>query len=120
MSETVRAWAFDALVIFGIVVMTLGVLGTFRMPDLYTRLHAASKSVFLGVMVIAVAGMVVAERAIITRLVLICLVLLITTPVASHVIGRAGFLLDERATSPGKGDHARSDTSEDESAIWSS
>jgi multicomponent Na+:H+ antiporter subunit G len=39
----------DALVILGIWVMTVGVYGVIRMPDTYTRLHAASKAVFLGV-----------------------------------------------------------------------
>lgn len=90
-----RAYVFDALVIVGVVVMTLGIIGIIRMPDLYTKLHAASKSVFLGVIVLAMSGMVVADGPIVSRLILISLVLLVTTPVASHVIGRAGSLAHE-------------------------
>ena len=96
-----RAYVFDFLVILGVAVMTLGVIGIIRMPDLYTKLHAASKSVFLGVMVLAVSGMVVAEGASIMRLVLICLALVFVTPVASHVVGRAGHVAHEQMNSPG-------------------
>ena len=45
----------DGLLLLGLLVMTLGVYGMIKMPDIYTRLHAASKSAFLGVAVIAIA-----------------------------------------------------------------
>lgn len=91
----------DTLVILGLLVMTLGVYGMIRMPDIYTRLHAASKSVFLGVIGIAIASMLVSDQASITRLVLLCAFLLVTTPVASHVIGRGAYLHNERMNTPG-------------------
>ena len=94
-----RAYVFDALVILGVVVMTLGVIGIIRMPDLHTKLHGASKSVFLGVIMLAMSGMVVADGPIVARLILISFMLLITTPVASHVIGRAGSLVNDRRES---------------------
>jgi multicomponent Na+:H+ antiporter subunit G len=94
-----RAYVFDALVILGVVVMTLGVIGIIRMPDLHTKLHGASKSVFLGVIMLAMSGMVVADGPIVARLILISVMLLITTPVASHVIGRAGSLVNDRRES---------------------
>lgn len=93
------AYLLDALVILGVVVMTLGIIGIIRMPDLFTKLHAASKSVFLGVIILATSGMVVADGSIVARLILISLMLLVTTPVASHVIGRAGNLVLERVES---------------------
>ena len=43
------AVAADALVLLGLVVTTLGVVGMYRMPDVYTELHAASKAVVLGI-----------------------------------------------------------------------
>src|SRR5918993_4763950 len=48
-------WVADALVILGIAVMTLGVYGIIWMPDVYNKLHAASKVVFLGVISLLVA-----------------------------------------------------------------
>jgi multicomponent Na+:H+ antiporter subunit G len=46
----------DALVLFGVLVMTLGVYGVVRMPDTYSRQHAASKMVFLGVITLLLAS----------------------------------------------------------------
>lgn len=113
-----RAYMFDALVILGVFVMTLGILGIIRMPDLYTKLHGASKSVFLGVMVLALSGMVIADGPIVARLILISLTLLITTPVASHVIGRAGYLMHERMDTPGAIDQSGSILPSEEQPTW--
>ena len=93
------AWIADALVIVGVVIMTLGVIGMARMPDIYVKLHAASKAVFLGVIVLGASTFVTGEPAIIARVVLIVVMLLLTTPVASHAIGRGAFLDHERMTS---------------------
>lgn len=113
-----RAFAFDFFVILGVSVITLGVIGIIRMPDLYTKLHAASKSVFLGVMVLAISGMVVAEAQIMTRLILICITLIFVTPVASHVLGRAGHLVHERMDSPGAIDESGTLIPPDERQSW--
>lgn len=113
-----RPFVFDALVIFGVIVMTLGIIGLIRMPDVYTKLHGASKSVFLGVMVLAVSGMAVGGEAMFSRLLLICLALLITTPVASHVVGRAAFLQHERMTTAGAIDESGSILPAGESPPW--
>lgn len=91
----------DAMIILGLLVMTLGVYGMIRMPDIYTRLHAASKSAFLGVISLAIAAMLVGDQAAVMRLVLLCILLTITTPVASHVIGRGAYLHNERMGTPG-------------------
>lgn len=94
-------WIADALVILGVAVMTIGVYGVIRMPDIYTRLHAASKSVFLGVMSFVLASVVTGDSAIVWRVILIGAVLLLTTPVASHAIGRGAYLERERMRTPG-------------------
>lgn len=93
------AWIADALVLVGVMIMTLGVIGMARMPDIYVKLHAASKSVFLGVVVLGASTFVTGDAAIIARVVLIAAMLLLTTPVASHAIGRGAFLDHERMAS---------------------
>jgi len=113
-----RPYVFDVLVIFGAIVMTLGVIGMIRLPDVYTKLHGASKSVFLGVMVLAVSGMAVGGEAMFSRLLLICLALLITTPVTSHVVGRAAFLQHERMSTAGAVDESGSILPANESPPW--
>jgi hypothetical protein len=40
----VTAWIADILVLVGLAVMTLGVYGILRFPDVYTRLHASGKA----------------------------------------------------------------------------
>jgi multicomponent Na+:H+ antiporter subunit G len=91
----------DALVILGVGVMTMGVYGMVRMPDIYTKLHASSKSVFLGAIALMVASVVTGEKEIIMRVVLIAVALLITTPIASHVIAHAAALEHETMRTPG-------------------
>lgn len=105
MSATTAVLA-DALVVLGVVVMTVGVYGVFRMPDTYTQLHAASKAVFLGVIALVVASAATGEAAVIARSALIAVFLVLTTPVAAHVIGRAAYLLDERMATPGARDES--------------
>jgi multicomponent Na+:H+ antiporter subunit G len=91
----------DALVILGVGVMTMGVYGMVRMPDIYTKLHASSKSVFLGAITLMVASVATGEKEIIMRVVLIGVALLITTPIASHVIAHAAALEHEIMRTPG-------------------
>ncbi|HEV2753952.1 MAG TPA: monovalent cation/H(+) antiporter subunit G [Solirubrobacteraceae bacterium] len=83
------AWVADALVVLGLVVMTLGVVGLFRMPGVLLQLHAASKAVFLGVIAFCVASTATGDGQVIARATLIAAFLLLTTPVAAHAIARA-------------------------------
>lgn len=94
-------WLADALVVLAIAVMTIGVYGIRRMPDVYTQLHATSKAVFLGVIAILVASAVSGDPAIILRLVLIGTFLLLTTPVSAHVVARAAYRRREPMMTPG-------------------
>jgi multicomponent Na+:H+ antiporter subunit G len=86
----------DGLVVLGILVMTVGVYGMIRMPDTYTRLHATSKAVFLGVVSLCVASVVTGDPAIIYRVMLIGAFLLVTTPISAFVVARAAYLRRER------------------------
>jgi multicomponent Na+:H+ antiporter subunit G len=83
------AWIADALIVLGLLVMTLGVYGILRFPDVYTQLHASSKAAFLGVSALLVAAALSGEPSIVGRVPLIVALLAITTPVAAHAIGQA-------------------------------
>ncbi len=82
-------WISDALVALGLAVMTIGVVGIVRMPDVFMKVHAASKSVFLGVCSILVAVTIPGDPSFTARAVLIGLLLILTTPVAAHELARA-------------------------------
>lgn len=100
-STEIGPYLADALVIIGMAIMTLGVVGIIRMPDIYTKMHAASKAVFLGTISFAIASIVTNEWEIIARAILIAGILMITTPVASQVIARAAAIEHELMRSPG-------------------
>jgi len=88
----------DALIIFLLIVGTLFALlaavAVLRMPDLYTRMHGATKSATLGVgcTILAVA-IQFANMETATAAVLIIGFLFMTAPVAAHMIGRAAYRL---------------------------
>jgi multicomponent Na+:H+ antiporter subunit G len=102
----------DALVILGLWVMTVGVYGVIRMPDTYTRLHAASKAVFLGVISLCVSSAVTGDPGIIYRAILIAAFLLVTTPISAFVIARAAFLRGDTMQTPGALDESGKDLTE--------
>lgn len=101
MGEQALALSADGLVLVGLVVTTLGVLGMFRMPDVYTQLHAASKAVFLGIVAFLVASLMAGDARVSSRVLLIAVFLVLTTPVGAHVIARAAWMRGEAMRSPG-------------------
>ena len=110
--ETLAPWVADALVILGISVMTLGVYGVIWMPDVYNKLHAASKVVFLGIISLLVASAATGDPAFVYRVALIGAFLLLTTPVSAHVIGRAAYLRQQRMEAPDAVDESGRDLTE--------
>ena len=90
------AYLADALVVFGLAVMTVGVYGLIRLPDTYARLHAASKIVTFGVISLLLASTATGDPAFVFRVALISAFLLVTAPVSAHVVARAAFLRGER------------------------
>lgn len=75
----------------GVFALAAG-LGVLRLPDLLTRMHASTKAGTLGSGLILVAVAVAfAEGTVIARAVAAIMFLLLTAPVAAHLIGRAAF-----------------------------
>lgn len=92
-------WILDALVLFGAVVMTVGVYGVVRMPDTYLKLHAASQLIVLGVLPVLLASALAGVRGMALRVIPIAFFLLVTTPVSAHMVARASHLRGERSYS---------------------
>ncbi|MHC4223067.1 MAG: monovalent cation/H(+) antiporter subunit G [Planctomycetota bacterium] len=75
----------------------LAAVGILRMPDLYTRLHAAGKAATLGAICALLAGAVYAgETGVTVRVLMVIGFLLFTMPIATHRIARAGYLNEVR------------------------
>lgn len=101
-----RPWIADGLIVLGLLVMTLGVYGVVRLPDVYTKLHASGKAAFLGVSALLVAAALGGDPAILARVVLVVAALALTTPVAAHVIAQAAHYRREPMRSPDARDGA--------------
>lgn len=77
----------------GSLFMLLAAVGVIRMPDLYTRMHAATKVGTVGVIGVMLAvALHFSDLGTSTRSILIMLFFLITAPVAAHMIGRSAYL----------------------------
>ena len=102
-----RLWVGDGLALFGTAILVLSVYGIVRMPDIYSRLHAASKAGVAGVMPILLAVALLGGAELLGRTILVAAFLLLTTPVSAHILARAAFLTGEEMA-PGTLDESRS------------
>jgi multicomponent Na+:H+ antiporter subunit G len=76
----------------GTILILLAAVGLLRMPDIYLRLSATSKSSSLGVALVLIGvAMLLGEQSITLRVLIIIVFIFLTAPVASHVIGRAAY-----------------------------
>ena len=70
-----------------------GGIGLLRMPDFYTRMHAASVIETLGAGLILLGLMLQAGPTLVAvKLLMVALLILFTSPTASHALARAALL----------------------------
>ncbi len=81
------------LLLAGAVVIAFAAIGVARFPDPFTRMHAATKAGVVGCgLILLGAGMALGTLgAVLTSIVAVAF-LIATTPVASHLLGRAAYL----------------------------
>jgi multicomponent Na+:H+ antiporter subunit G len=81
------------ILIVGALFALLAAVGMVRFPDLYTRMHAASKAGTLGsgLMLLALA-LYSAEFSVVSRALAGIVFFLLTTPVAAHLLARAAYV----------------------------
>lgn len=78
------------LLTLGGISVLIGGIGALRLPDLYTRMHAASVTDSLGALLILVGIMLQAGLSLATiKLAAILLFLLLTSPTASYALAAA-------------------------------
>jgi multicomponent Na+:H+ antiporter subunit G len=77
----------------GGVFVLVGGIGALRMPNLYTRMHAASVTDTMGAVLVIAGVMIQAGPSLVTvKLAAILLFLLITSPTASYALASAALL----------------------------
>jgi len=78
------------LLYFGAAFLLLGAFGLIRLPDLYTRMQASTKSTTLGAFA-SVLGIGVLEPHWFVKCLVVALFILLTAPVSSSALMRAGY-----------------------------
>ena len=80
------------LMLFGTILMLISALGVVRMPDLYLRMSSSTKSSTIGVGTVLLATAVYFnELGIASRAIAVIFFLVLTAPVAAHMMGRAAY-----------------------------
>ena len=85
------------LIIPGCVFLVSGAFGLVRMPDLYTRLHAASMT-DTGASILLILGLCIQAVFIfgsvmaVIKLMLVLIFTLVTTPTASHALAKSALM----------------------------
>ena len=78
------------LLLAGAAFVLIAAIGVVRLPDLLTRMHASTKAGTLGaLLVLAGLAVHVATGPVISKAIATALFLLLTAPIAAHMIGRA-------------------------------
>lgn len=79
-------------IIGGLFFVLAGALGVLRLPDFYTRLHAAGMTDTLGAELIIVGLMIQAGFSQMSlKLLLVAILLLLTSPTATHAVANAAY-----------------------------
>lgn len=80
------------LLVAGLAFVLIGVIGILRLPDFYTRLHAASKCDTVG-LALMVAGVAVHTgwSPVTGKVLLVALVVALVNAVGAHAIARAAY-----------------------------
>ncbi len=100
MLEWIRFGVSAALMIFGLTVMCLGVLGVYRFKYVLNRMHAAAMNDTLGILFIMLSLIVMSGFVFTSvKLLLIIMMLWLSSPVSSHLIGRFEITTSEEITS---------------------
>lgn len=92
--RTILAWG---LIVAGGFFLVVSAIGMNRMPDVFTRLHAASVGDTLGAGLMLVGMMVVAGLSLVTvKLLFLLLFLWFMGPIISHAVARAALQAGEK------------------------
>lgn len=94
MIEEVMAYAAGVLLLTGALFSLIAAIGIIRLPDLYTRMHAASKTGTMGAGLSFVAIALTAfDGPVILRAIVGFIFLMLTAPVSAHLLARAACIV---------------------------
>lgn len=100
-ADGIGEWIAAILMLVGGVISVISAYGIIRFPDVYSRLHAATKSATLAVLVTLLGAFLYflfIEGVISVRLILGIIFVFITSPVSGHLICRASYRSNVKMT----------------------
>jgi multicomponent Na+:H+ antiporter subunit G len=84
------SWVSSAMIVAGALFVVIGAIGILRMPDVFTRLHAASVLETAGAGLLLIGMMLTAGWSLVTlKLLFLLLLFFFTAPVATHALAQA-------------------------------
>lgn len=98
-------WIAAVLLLLGAVLMLIASVGVIRLPDIYLRMHAATKAPSLGVFLM-VLGIIIyfLDFWLSVKGLLIILFIFMTTPIGAHMLSRVSHMLNIRQSDEMKTD----------------
>ncbi|MCM3087845.1 Na+/H+ antiporter subunit G [Bhargavaea ginsengi] len=106
-ADTIVEYVAAILMVTGGIMSVISAIGIIRLPDVYTRSHAATKSSTLAVLLSLLGAFLyfwAVDRFISVRLLLGIIFVFLTAPVAGHVIIRAAHRSGVRLADISQGD----------------
>lgn len=93
----IATYLAGCLIIVGAVFALAAAIGIIRLPDIYSRMHAASKAGTMGsgLMMIALA-LVADDLATVTRALAGVVFFILTAPVSAHLLAKAAYAVGYR------------------------
>jgi multicomponent Na+:H+ antiporter subunit G len=86
-------WLTSFLLLLGATLVLLAAIGVLRMPDLFTRMQAATKAATLGLHCLLLGVAIqLGDFPSLVRAIGIGAFVMLTSPVSTHVIARAAYL----------------------------
>lgn len=97
MTLTILQYLAGTLMVLGALFSLLAAVGLLRLPDIYLRMHAASKAGTMGAgLLFAAVACVALDSAVILRALAGFVFLLLTAPVGAHLLARAAYFAGYR------------------------
>lgn len=82
----------SVLLLAGVSLTVIAGVGLVRFPDVFSRMHAATKPATLGLLLVCVgAALVMDDGSDRAKLLLVASFQFVTAPVAAHMVGRAAY-----------------------------
>ncbi|MEX0658624.1 MAG: monovalent cation/H(+) antiporter subunit G [Egibacteraceae bacterium] len=80
------------LLLFGVTLALLAAIGLQQFPDVFARMHSATKPATLGlVAILGATALHIGDAGAVAKLVLVAILQFITAPVGAHMVGRAAY-----------------------------